>query len=159
MLSRMQTERLGCLPCLLAAGYLQGICGAWCHVSSFLCRSASALLSTLDVAAKARTAIDTALKALAKNGCAEDADAAEAAASAAEQGSSPLLQDDVAAARSTVASWRAATAAEARLERLLRDGTTPGTLSRVIQVHTALLACCMMVVEVHRKGSEHGAWH
>ena len=77
--------------------------------------------------------MEAALKALAKNGRVEDADAAEAAAAAAEQSGGELLEEDIASARSTVASWRAATAAEARLDRLLREGSTPASLSRNIQ--------------------------
>lgn len=102
------------------------------------CRTASALRGTLEAAAKGRAAMEAALKALAKNGRLEDADGVEAAATAAERIEGNLLEDDIASTRGTVSSWRAATAAEARLEKLLREGSTPASLSRIIQASLLL---------------------
>lgn len=112
------------------------------------CREASSLRNTLQAAARGRARIDTALKALAKNRRSEDAEAVEAACQAVQQqassGNTPptqqrlsvsaLLEEDVAAARATVAAWQAATAAEAKLDRIMSEGSLPGPLAQVIQV-------------------------
>lgn len=60
-------------------------------------------------------------------------------------GVSALLEEDCAAARATVAAWRAATVAEASLERVLREGSLPGPLAQAIQVRHCLSCSAVQV--------------
>ncbi|KAK9790356.1 hypothetical protein WJX73_003594 [Symbiochloris irregularis] len=121
------------LEAAIAAAHTAGL-----HESGMF-GEASSLRNTLQAAARGRAGIDAALKALSKSLRSEDAEAVEAACQAVQQQAdvSVLLEEDVAAARATVAAWRTATAAEARLERVLGGGCMPGVLAQAIQEASA----------------------
>lgn len=95
-------------------------------------RAASELRSRLDGATRARSALDAALRTLAKLARAEDAEAAERAIVEAEA-CGELLAPEAARGREAVARWRQAAAAEAKLTRALRDGVGSAQLARVIK--------------------------
>ncbi|KAK9816451.1 hypothetical protein WJX72_000489 [[Myrmecia] bisecta] len=95
-------------------------------------RAASDQRAQLDSAARSRAALDNSLKLLQRQGRPEDAEAVERAIEEAAD-SGPLLAADVAKAQEQVARWRAATAAQAKLARALKDGSNTVALSRAIQ--------------------------
>ncbi|KAK9821741.1 hypothetical protein WJX81_001109 [Elliptochloris bilobata] len=96
-------------------------------------RAAGELRAELEAAARARSALETAQRALDRHCREEDAAAIDAAAAAAEAAAGGLLAEDVARAREAAARWRAAAAAEARLVRALREGAPASALARCIQ--------------------------
>lgn len=97
------------------------------------CRAASELRASLDQTARHKLALDSAVKALARSKSADDAEAVEAAVAAAGS-DHQLLTEEVKAAEDALVTWKAFTAAEARLARALKDGSSSALLARAVQV-------------------------
>ena len=94
--------------------------------------TAKELRAQLDAASKARSALDAAVRSLQRQGRAEDVAEAEHTICTA-QSFGELLAVDVAAARGAVAAFQAASAAENKLARALRDGSGASALSLAIK--------------------------
>lgn len=95
-------------------------------------RAACDLRARLADAAKARNALDTALRSLNAQQRAEEAAAVERALIEAGRWDE-MLASDIAKARKALDAWRACTEAEVRLARALCEGASTNTLSRAIQ--------------------------
>ncbi|GLC37451.1 hypothetical protein PLESTB_001584400 [Pleodorina starrii] len=95
-------------------------------------RTSLELRAHLQEAARMRTTLETALRNLQNQLRPEDAEALERALQDAVRWED-LLAADVAKARKALEHWRAMTVSDAKLARLLREGTSTGVLARAIQ--------------------------
>jgi len=125
------------LPKLEAA--LLGVRKFGAHeIDSAVLSAATDLRQSLESASKTRIALDTALKTLQqRQGRQEDVAEVERLATAATEMHGDLLTSDAARAREAISQWLAASAAEARLDKALREGSGSSALSRVIREASA----------------------
>ena len=98
-----------------------------------LCRHASELRVRLDQTAQARVQLISAAEALQRSARQEDAAAVKQAIEVGQACGGGLL-DDVASAQQALQRWQLAVDNEAKLAKVLSDGTTVLGLSRAVQV-------------------------
>eukprot|EP00884_Botryococcus_braunii_P020575 jgi/Botrbrau1/7200/Bobra.0300s0026.1 len=96
-------------------------------------RTASDLRANLEGAAKARTSLESAIRALGRGGRTEDEEMVQAAINEAVVVGGHLLEEDIERAKEVLQRWRGAAASEAKLARALKEGANTAYLSRAIQ--------------------------